>query len=469
MADELLDPLSLARWQFALTTIYHFLFVPITLGTVWLVAAFQTVWLRTGELAWLRLTHLFGRLFLINFAIGVATGIVQEFQFGMNWSDYSRFVGDVFGAPLAFEGLIAFAFEATFIGLWIFGWDKLPPKVHLACIYMTGIGTAASAYFILAANAFMQNPVGFEMNEELGRAQLTDIGAVLTNPVAVAAFPHTMFGAFMVAGTVAVAVAAWHLKRGQHVDTMRKALRVGLWTTLVATGLTFVAGDAVSLAMVEAQPMKMAAAEALYATSTGADASFSVFSIGTPDGSDEIFSFRIPYLLALLSTHDPNGTVEGINDLQAEYVAAFGPGDYTPTIWITYWSFRWMIGLGAVTGLVALVGLWITRKGREVPRWTWTVAIWTLPLPLAAMVVGWIFTEMGRQPWLVFSLLRTEDGVSPGTTAGEVLLSLVAFTVVYGVLGVINFTLMRKTAQAGPPEAPALHEDGRPEQPVTVY
>jgi len=244
---------------------------------------------------------------------------------------------------------------------------------------------------------------------------------------------------------------------------------VGLWTTLVATGLTFVAGDAVSLAMVEAQPMKMAAAEALYDTATGADASFSVFSIGTPDGSSEIFSFRIPYLLALLSTHDPNGTVEGINDLQAEYVAAFGPGDYTPTIWITYWSFRWMIGLGAVTGLVALVGLWITRKGREVPRWAWTVAIWTMPLPLAAMVVGWIFTEMGRQPWLVFSLLRTEDGVSPGTTSGEVLLSLVAFTVVYGVLGVINFTLLRKTAQAGPPEAPALDEDGRPEQPVTVY
>ena len=344
LAQEL-DPLVLSQWQFGLTTVYHFLFVPITLGMVWLTAGFQTAWVRTGNVEHLRLTHFFGKLFLINFAIGVATGIVQEFQFGMNWSDYSRFIGDVFGAPLAFEGLIAFFFEATFIGLWIFGWNRLSPKVHLLTIYMTALGTMASAYFILAANAFMQNPVGFVINEDRQRAELTDIGAVLTNPVALASFPHTMFASVMVAGAVMVGVSAWHLKRGQHTGMMHRSLRVGLWSVVGGGMLTFITGDMVSLAMVAAQPMKMAAAEALYDTASGYDASFSLFSLGTPDGEHEIFSVRVPYLLALLSTHDPLGTVEGINDLQAEYTALWGEADYTPIIWVTYWSFRWMMGV----------------------------------------------------------------------------------------------------------------------------
>ncbi|MDR7234453.1 cytochrome ubiquinol oxidase subunit I [Agrococcus sp. BE272] len=469
LAQEL-DPLVLSQWQFGLTTVYHFLFVPITLGMVWLTAGFQTAWVRTGNVEHLRLTHFFGKLFLINFAIGVATGIVQEFQFGMNWSDYSRFIGDVFGAPLAFEGLIAFFFEATFIGLWIFGWNRLSPKVHLLTIYMTALGTMASAYFILAANAFMQNPVGFVINEDRQRAELTDIGAVLTNPVALASFPHTMFASVMVAGAVMVGVSAWHLKRGQHTGMMHRSLRVGLWSVVGGGMLTFVTGDMVSLAMVAAQPMKMAAAEALYDTASGYDASFSLFSLGTPDGEHEIFSVRVPYLLALLSTHDPLGTVEGINDLQAEYTALWGEADYTPIIWVTYWSFRWMMGLGFLSFGIALVGLWLTRKGRvDLPRWVWTVAIWSLPLPLLGMTVGWIFTEMGRQPWLVFSQMRTEDGVSPGVTGAEVLTSLIAFTFIYGILGVIEFRLMQRAAQRGPADAPELDETGRPAQPVTVY
>ncbi|WP_430592803.1 cytochrome ubiquinol oxidase subunit I [Humidisolicoccus flavus] len=468
--EDLLDPLTLSRWQFGLTTVYHFLLVPITLGTVWIVAVFQTLWLKTGNPEWLRLTHFFGKLFLINFALGVATGIVQEFQFGMNWSDYSRFVGDIFGAPLAFEGLIAFFFEATFIGLWIFGWDKLSPRLHLGTIYMTAIGTMASAYFILAANAFMQNPVGFEMNEELQRAQLVDIGAVLTNPVALASFPHTMFSALMISGALLVTVAAWHLKRVQFVGEMQKALRFGLWAVIVGGLLTFISGDAVSLAMVEAQPMKMAAAEAHYYTSSGAEASFSLFSLGTPDGTEEIFSVRIPYLLALLSTHDPLGTVEGINDLQAQYVDMFGPGDYTPTIWITYWSFRWMIGLGVAAFMIAAVGLFLTRKNRmPKQKWVWNVAIWMFPLPLLGAAIGWIFTEMGRQPWLVFSLLPTASGVSPGVSGVDVLISLIAFTLIYGALGVVEFFIMKKAAQAGPAPAPELDESGKPAAPVTVY
>ena len=222
--NEWLDPLLLSRWQFGLTTVYHFLFVPLTIGLALTVAIFQTAWVRTDKTKWLQLTHFFGKLFLINFAMGVVTGIVQEFQFGMNWSTYSRFVGDVFGAPLAFEGITAFFLEATFIGLWIFGWDKLPKGLHLATIWLTVVGSIASAYFILAANAFMQNPIAFRINEERGRAELTDIGTLLTNPISLASFPHTIFACFMVSAGLIISVAAFHLYRKQHVDTMRPAL-----------------------------------------------------------------------------------------------------------------------------------------------------------------------------------------------------------------------------------------------------
>lgn len=445
---EWLDPLLLARWQFGLTTLYHFLFVPLTIGMVILVAIVQTAWVRTGKLKYLHLTRLFGKIFLINFAMGVVTGIVQEFQFGMNWSDYSRFVGDVFGAPLAMEGLLAFFLEASMIGLWIFGWDKLPARLHLAVIWLLALSTTLSAYFILAANAFMQNPVGFEINEELGRAELTDIGAVLTNPVALAQFPHTIFASIMFAAVVMVAVAAYHLSRNQYVDEMRTALRLGAVANIVAFVGVALSGDQLGLVMVATQPMKMAAAEALYQTTTGA--SFSIFTWGTPDGSSELFSIRIPYVLSFLSTHDFGGTVEGINDLQSQYQTEFGAGDYTPIIWITYWSFRWMIGLGALAALVSAVGLWITRGGRNPGGWAWKVAIWTAPVPLVAALVGWVFTEMGRQPWLVFGLMKTEDGVSPGVSGLEVLISLIAFTLIYGVLAVVEFKLIIRAAVDGP-------------------
>lgn len=467
--NELLDPLLLSRWQFGLTTVYHFLFVPLTIGMALTIAIFQTAWVRTGKIHYLQLTKFFGKIFLINFAMGVVTGIVQEFQFGMNWSDYSRFVGDVFGAPLAFEGLLAFFLEATFIGLWIFGWDKLPQKLHLVTIWMVSLGTILSGYFIIAANSFMQNPVGFEINEAKGRAELTDIWALLTNKVALAAFPHTIFACFMVSAALIISVAAYHLSRSQHLETMRPALKFGCWMMIVAGGFTVLTGDQLGLAMVDTQPMKMAAAEALYKTSTGADASFSIFTLGTPDGVSELFSIRIPYLLSFLSTHTFNGTVEGINDLQAQYTTLYGPGDYTPIIWVTYWSFRWMIALGMLGILVAVAGLWFTRKGREPRRWMWKVAIWAAPLPLFAMIVGWVFTEMGRQPWIVFSLLKTEDAVSPGITGLDVLISLIAFTAIYGTLAVVEFKLLKKAAQAGPDDAPAVDESGTPQLVGTVY
>ena len=443
-----LSALDLSRWQFGLTTVYHFLFVPLTIGLVILVALLQTAWVRTSNEKYLRLTKLFGNIFLINFAMGVVTGIVQEFQFGMNWSDYSRFVGDIFGAPLAMEGLLAFFFESTFIGLWIFGWDRLSKKLHLATIWMTVVGVLLSAYFILAANAFMQNPVGFEINEVKNRAELTDIGAVLTNIVALNQFPHTVTASVMFAGAVIVAVSAYHLKRSQRVAEMASALRLGLWSVLAGGLGTLLTGDGLGLAMVKTQPMKMAAAEALY--NTAAPASFSLFTWGTPDGKSELWSIRVPNLLSFLSTHDFNGTVEGLNNLQAQYVTLYGPGDYMPTIWITYWAFRWMIGLGALSVLVAVVGLWLTRKGRiNLPKWTWTAAIWAAPLPILAISVGWMFTEMGRQPWIVFRLMKTANAVSPGITGLDVLISLIVFTAIYGVLAVVEFKLLLKTAQAG--------------------
>ena len=444
-----LSALDLSRWQFGLTTVYHFLFVPLTIGMVLLVAIMQTIWYKTDNEKWLKLTKLFGKLFLINFALGVVTGIVQEFQFGMNWSAYSRFVGDIFGAPLAMEGLLAFFFESTFIGLWIFGWDRLSKKLHLVTIWMTALGVILSAYFILAANSFMQNPVGFEFNEAKNRAELVDIGAVLTNIVALNQFPHTITASIMFAGAVMVGVSAYHLKRSQFVDTMRTSLRFGLWTVIAGGAGTVLTGDGLGLAMVQTQPMKMAAAEALYDTTN--NASFSLFTLGTPDGKSELFSIRIPNLLSFLSTHTFDGQVEGLNDLQAQYAAAFGAGDYMPVIWITYWAFRWMIGLGFLSVIVAAVGLWMTRKGKlTLPTWAWNVAIWASPIPVLAISLGWMFTEMGRQPWIVFSLLKTADAVSPGINGVDVLISLIAFTAIYGVLAIIELKLFLKAAQTGP-------------------
>jgi cytochrome bd ubiquinol oxidase subunit I len=451
---------ELARWQFGIVTVYHFLFVPITLGMSFLVAAFQTVYYRADRrgdteaaLRWLKLTKFFGKLFLINFAMGIVTGIVQEFQFGMNWSEYSRFVGDVFGAPLAIEALLAFFLESTFLGLWIFGWDKLPKRIHLACIWIAAFGTAISAFFILAANSWMQNPVGFRINEERGRAELTDFGAVLTNKVNLITFPHTLAGCFLTAGALVTAVALWHLIRrpGKDTHAYRSAVKVGGWTTLVAMAALFLTGDIQGKVMTEVQPMKMAAAEALYETQQPAP--FSVFTIGTLDGSRPVWSVELPGLLSFLGTGDINGEIKGINDLQAEYEAKYGPGDYKPIIPVTYWMFRLMIGLGALAALICLWALWSVRKGRApTNRWLLRSALLLPLLPLAANSAGWIFTEMGRQPWVVFGQMLTVNGASVNVGSGTVLTSLIAFTLLYAILAVVEVGLLLHYAKAGAPE-----------------
>ncbi len=327
---ENMDALDLARWQFGIVTVYHFLFVPLTIGLSFLVALMQTAWYRTGNAKYLGMTKFWGKLFLINFAMGVVTGIVQEFQFGMNWSDYSRFVGDVFGAPLAIEGLIAFFLEATFIGLWIFGWDRLPKLAHLISIWMVAVATNLSAFFILAANSWMQHPVGFQINPERGRAELTSLWAVLNNSTNQVAYPHVATASFLTAAAFVIGVSAWHLYRKQHVAIMRESLKVGFVVALLfGVGVT-VTGDLQAKVMTEQQPMKMAAAEAIW--DTQAPASFSVFTIGTPDGQSELFSLRVPYLLSFMATGDPDGEVEGINDVQRDSEDRFGPGDYRPII-----------------------------------------------------------------------------------------------------------------------------------------
>jgi cytochrome d ubiquinol oxidase subunit I len=448
--ESFMNALDLARWQFAITTVYHFLFVPITIGLGFLVAGLQTAWYRKNNLKYLRATKFFGKLFLINFAIGVVTGIVQEFQFGMNWSTYSRFVGDIFGAPLAMEGLLAFFLESTFLGLWIFGWDRLPKKLHLATIWLAATGTLLSAYFILAANSWMQHPVAYTINLEKNRAELTNIFEVLFQKTAVVTFLHTIPSAFFAAGAFMAGISAYLLLKKKDVEMARPTLKVGLITVIISFVLVGITGDVIGKVMTEQQPMKMAAAEALYETTESAP--FSIFTVGTLDGSRPVFQVDIPSVLSFLATGDFKATVEGVNNLEAKYDLQYGPGDYTPNIPLAYWSFRLMIGFGAIAFFLAIFTLWRIRKGGELPTGKWFLrSMIAMPLiPLAAISFGWIFTETARQPWAVFGLIRTEDGVSAVVSAGSVLFTMIVFTLLYGFLAVIEVGLTLKVIKNGP-------------------
>ena len=472
-----MDQLDIARWQFGITTVYHYVFVPLTIGLSFLAAGLETAYVRTGKEHYKRAAKFWGKLFLINFGIGVATGLVQEFQFGMAWSDYSRYVGDIFGAPLAIEALLAFFLESTFLGLWIFGWERLPKWVHCACLWIVSVGTLLSAYFILAANSWMQHPVGYRFNPVSGRAELTDFPAVLTNPTLLSAFPHVIFACFMTGAALMIGVSAWHLSRKRNQDVMRPSFKLAAWVMLIAAIGVVLSGDTQAKIMTKQQPMKMAAAEALY--DTVAPASFSIFTIGSLNGKDEIFSVRVPRLLSFLATGTWDGEVEGINNVQAEEEQAFGPGDYRPLVPVTYWTFRLMIGVGMLAAVVAAALLALTgRPGRwalhrlrgkdDIPRWVWRAAIWAIPLPILGNSFGWIFTEMGRQPWVVYGMLRTANGVSPSVPAATVATSLAVFTLLYGVLAVIEFRLMLTYAKVGPepPRPPTSEEPEDAERPL---
>jgi cytochrome bd ubiquinol oxidase subunit I len=465
---------DISRWQFGITTVYHFIFVPLTIGLAPLVAVMQTVWTVTGNAAWYRLTKFFGKLFLINFAIGVATGIVQEFQFGMNWSQYSRFVGDVFGAPLAMEGLAAFFFESTFLGLWIFGWSRLPKLVHLACIWIVAVGVNVSAFFIIVANSFMQHPVGAHYNPATRRAELQSIGALLGNNTARAAFSHAVAGSLLTAGTFVAAVSAWWLVRSAKAGDSdgpamyRPAAILGCWVALIAAVGLFFTGDAQGKLMFVQQPMKMASAESLCDTATDPD--FSILTVGTHNNCESISRvIEVPYVLPFLADSRFSGvTLQGVRDLQRDYQYKFGPNDYRPNLFVTYWSFRLMIGFMAIPGLFALTTLWLTRGGRTpTRRWFSWFALLTIPMPFLANSAGWVFTEMGRQPWIVVPnptgdqsvRLTVREGVS-NHASGMVITSLVTFTLVYAVLAVIWFWLLKRYVSEGP-----LEHDAEPAAP----
>ncbi|MEO3800640.1 cytochrome ubiquinol oxidase subunit I [Nonomuraea sp. B1E8] len=431
-----MDALDLARWQFGVTTVYHFLFVPLTIGLGVFVAGLQTAWHRTGKEHYLRLTKFFGKLFLINFAMGVVTGIVQEFQFGMNWSEYSTFVGDVFGAPLAMEALLAFFMESTFLGLWIFGWDRLPKRAHLACIWAAAIGSNLSAYFILAANAWMKHPVGYEVVG--GKARMTDLWAVLTNPTALAQVPHVIGAAFVVAGGFVLAVSGYWLLRTR-AGMWRGAARGALIMTAIAGAVVAGTGDTSARLMYEQQPMKLASAEGLERDTAGA-----AFSVAP--------GIEIPAVLSFLATHDAGATVQGTEDLQRRFEQEFGPGDYRPNQAVVFWSFRVMIGFGMATVGLSVLGLWLTRGRRDMPRWLARAFLLALPLPLAAVTAGWLLSEIGRQPWTVAGELLTAASVSPGVSLAEVATSLTVFTLLYGALAVAEVVLLVRHVRGGAEE-----------------
>ena len=466
-----MDVVDVSRWQFGITTVYHFIFVPLTIGLAPLIAVMQTVWVVTDNTAWYRLTKFFGKLFLINFALGVATGIVQEFQFGMNWSEYSRFVGDVFGAPLAMEGLAAFFFESTFIGLWIFGWSRLPRLVHLACIWIVAIAVNVSAFFIIAANSFMQHPVGAHYNPRTRRAELNSILALLTNNTAQAAFVHTVIGSLLTGAIFVAAVSAWWMVRSASrpesetalVDArtmFRPATVLGCLVALAAAIGLFFTGDVQGKLMFKQQPMKMASAETLCDTATDPD--FSILTVGTHNNCESITRvIAVPHVLPFLAEGRFSGvTLQGVRDIQRADQQRFGPGDYRPNLFVTYWSFRIMIGLLAIPVLFALAALWLTRGGR-IPNQKWfsRLALLTLPTPFLASIAGWVFTEMGRQPWVVVPnptgdqlvRLTVHEGVSDHASA-IVVTSLVTFTLVYAVLAVIWFWLLKRYVVEGPQE-----------------
>ncbi|WP_159808192.1 cytochrome ubiquinol oxidase subunit I [Cellulomonas citrea] len=476
-----MDALTLARWQFGITTVYHFIFVPLTIGMSLLVATMQTVWYKTGNTRWLKLTKFFGKLLLINFAIGIATGIVQEFQFGMNWSEYSRFVGDIFGAPLAMEALIAFFVESTFLGLWIFGWDRLPKKIHLTSIWAVALASNLSAFFILAANSWMQHPVGATFNEATGRAEMKDLGAVVTNPTVLAAFPHTISAGLLTAGTLVAAICAWWMvklvKAGQADkarDVYRPGLVFGSWVMIAAGVAIILTGDFQGKLMFQQQPMKMAAAEALINDAPNG-APMTLLAIGNPNNDPASVTrfLEIPGLTSFLAKNDFSAPLKGVNTLQEEFSQKYGEGvNYVPNLAVTFWSFRLMIGMAVFAAALALIALVVTRKGKVTDSgWLSVLAKWSMPTIFLASSFGWIFTEMGRQPWIVAPnptgvdnvWLLTQRGLSTSVPAWQVLTSMILFTLVYAVLAVAWFKLMHRYTIGGVEDDPV---DPSPDNPA---
>ncbi len=433
---------DLARWQFATTSIYHFLFVPVTIGLAFLVALLQTTWYRHNNPEFRRLTRFFGTLLLINVAIGTVTGLVQEFEFGMNWSNYSRLVGNVFGGPLAMEGLVAFFLESTFLGIWIFGWDKLSKKVHLACIWLVAAAAMISAAFIMAANSWMQHPVGYVLNAQK-QPVLNDVWALFTNPIFLWSYPHVVLASLVTGAIIMLAVSAWQLRRKTHVQAFRRTAVISLLVLAPAVILNMFIGSELGVAEGTYQPMKIAAAEALWETCPS-HCPFSLLQIGGGKNDETPTQLlQVPDLLSVLATNHLDGQVQGMNDLQAQYVAQYGPGDYIPNVFLQYWGMRVMAYLAALIALFAVWGLWlIRRKTLETSKWFLRIAPWVVITPFLVNTAGWLLTESGRQPWIVQGLMTTSQGASPSVTSTDIWISLIVFVLLYAALGVADVYLM---------------------------
>lgn len=459
-----MDVIMLSRIQYALTTVFHFFFVPVSIGLVLLVALLETMYVVTKNEQYKVLTKFWGKLFLINFAVGVVTGILQEFQFGMNWSSYSRFVGDVFGAPLAVEALLAFFMESTFIGLWVFGWDRLSKKVHLLCIWLVTLGTTLSAFWILAANSFMQHPVGFTIQN--GRAEMNDFLALLTNGQLLVEFPHTVFGSYLTGAFLMAGVSAYKLLRKQDVQLFKKTFKLGIIVGLISSLVVAFSGHDQAKYLVQTQPMKMAAAEGIWET-TPEQAPWMLFGGIDTDNRRNSYEINFPLkgLLSYLSYGTFTGSVTGMNDLQAQYEQTYGDGQYIPPVKTTFWSFRFMVAGGGLLIVMSLIGAWmlLRRRTERMPKWYLWAMTWSIALPFLSNTTGWLMTEIGRQPWTVFGLMTTADSVSPNVSAGSVLFSIITFTLIYSVLGGVMVYLFVNVIKKGPvdeqPQDEHLHSD----------
>lgn len=451
MLQVLLD-----RWQFGVTTVYHFLFVPLTIGLIFLIAVMESIYVATGNEDYKKMAKFWGKLFLINFAVGVVTGIMQEFQFGMNWSSYSRFVGDVFGAPLAVEALAAFFLESTFLGIWVFGWDRVSKKVHLASVWLVAFGTSLSAFWILAANSFMQEPVGYILRH--GRAEMDSFGALLINPQLWVEFPHVWFGALSTAAFFVAGISAYFILRDRSKKIFMYSFRIAVSFGLVGSVLVAVVGHEQAQHLVTAQPMKMAASEALWNTSAE-HASWNLVAGVDQANHSNTFQVQIPYALSILAYNHPYGKVEGINQLQSQYEQKYGPGNYIPPVGLTFYTFRIMVLAGVIMILMALYGVYLMLRDKlEGHQKYYKWMMWAIALPYIANTTGWLMTEIGRQPWAVFGLLKTTDGASPTVGPALVWTSLIGFALVYGILAVVEVYLLVTTIKMGPDDEDLTHK-----------
>jgi cytochrome bd ubiquinol oxidase subunit I len=450
-----MDPVNLSRLQFAVTTIYHFFLVPLTLGLSVLIAIFESRYVATGNVTYKAMAKFWGKVFLINFAAGVVTGIVQEFHFGMNWSGYARFMGDIFGAPLAIEALLAFYLESTFIGLWVFGWDRLSKKLHLAAAWLVAIASNLSAFWILIANSFMQNPIGYAI--ENGRAVMTDFWALVMNPNLPYQFLHVLSAGITTAGFIVLGFSAWHLLKHKEeaLELFRKSFKWAAVYALIGVLAVIYVGDAHGKYLARTQPMKICATEAVWEDEQPADlvllASIDVAKQDNP------FEIRIPKALSFLLYSNFTGGIKGMKYWQADAVAKYGPGNYIPPVTITFWAFRIMVGVGFLMALLAFLAI-IKPKIKFLNKNPLFLRLLlpAMALPYIASTSGWILTEEARQPWIVYGLQKVQEAVSPNLTTGDVLFSLILFIVLLGALVAVTGWLMFKAGTAEPKtEVPA--------------